>query len=225
VDDTFYLRQLRAGRDFARGDQAAGQMANFVYLVGDKARRECVVVDPAWDVRGIIDAAKTDGMKVTGALVTHYHPDHVGGPMFGLHVQGLTQLLAENPCAIHVHEAEAEYVKKVTGVSDTDLTKHASGDKVLAGDVEIELLHTPGHTPGSMCFRCRNALIAGDTLFLQGCGRTDLPGGDGPTLMRSLTERLMTLPDDLVLYPGHEYGGTSAPMSWVKQNNPVLRRR
>lgn len=226
MDDTFYVRQLRAGRDFALGDPAAGQMANFVYLVGDRAKRECVVVDPAWDVRGILDAAKGDGMKVTGALVTHYHPDHVGGSLFGnMHVEGLTTLLALNPCPIHCHEAEAHGVKKVTGLADTDLTRHVGGDKVAAGDVELEFVHTPGHTPGSSCFRCKQALVAGDTLFLTSCGRVDLPGGDPEEMRKSLTQRLMSLPDDLVVYPGHAYGGDSAPLGWVKQNNPMMRRR
>ncbi len=225
MDDTFYVRQLRAGRDFALGNQAAGQMANFVYLVGDKVKRECVVIDPAWDVRGILDAAKTDGMKVTGALVTHYHPDHIGGSLFGkMHVEGLTTLLALNPCPIHCHEAEAHGVKKVTSLSDSDLTKHVGGDKVSAGDVELEFVHTPGHTPGSSCFRCKQALVAGDTLFLTSCGRVDLPGGDPEEMRKSLTQRLMSLPDDLVVYPGHAYGGESAPLGWVKQNNPMMRR-
>lgn len=226
MDDTFYVRQLRAGRDFAVGDAAAGQMANFVYLVGDRVKRECVVVDPAWDVRGILDAAKGDGMKVTGALVTHYHPDHIGGSLFGnMHVEGLTTLLALNPCPIHCHEAEAHGVKKVSGVADTDLVRHVGGDKVAAGAVELEFVHTPGHTPGSSCFRCKQALVAGDTLFLTSCGRVDLPGGDPEEMRKSLTQRLMALPDDLVVYPGHAYGGDSAQLGWVKQNNPMMRRR
>lgn len=225
MDDTLYLRQLRAGRDFAVGDRSAGQMANFVYLVGDKHKRECVVVDPAWDVQGIVDVATRDGMKITAALVTHYHPDHVGGSLFGqLHVEGLTKLLAVNPCPIHCHEAEAFGVRRVTGLAETDLVKHVSGDTIAAGDVAIELLHTPGHTPGSSCFRCRDALVAGDTLFLTSCGRVDLPGGDPAEMQRTLSQRIMALPDDLVLYPGHEYGGQSAPMAWVKKNNPVLQR-
>jgi hydroxyacylglutathione hydrolase len=222
--DAFYLRQLKAGRDFAVADRVAAQMVNFAYLVGDRAKGECLVVDPAWDVDGIVAAANADGMRITGALVTHYHPDHVGGAMFGMNVQGLARLLAINPCPVHVHSAEAHGVRKVTGLSATDLVEHASGDRIVAGDVEVELLHTPGHTPGSSCFRCRSALIAGDTLFLQGCGRVDLPGGDADEMRRTLSTRLATLPDDLVLYPGHDYGKQpSAPMGEVKRTNPVFR--
>lgn len=224
MDEPLYLRQLRAGRDFAQADAIAGQMANFVYLVGDRAKGECLVVDPAWDVDGVLEAAAADDMRVVGALVTHYHPDHVGGSLFGHEVQGLARLLEKNPCPIHVHEAEAHGVKAVTGVSDADLVKHASGARIRAGDVDVELLHTPGHTPGSSCFRCRGALIAGDTLFLQGCGRVDLPGGDPEEMRRTLTQRLAALPEDLVLYPGHHYGpGTHAPLREVRRTNPALR--
>ena len=97
----------------------------------------------------------------------------------------------------------------MTGVSDSDLHLVSSGDKVKVGDVEVECLHTPGHTAGSQCFRCGQALISGDTLFLEGCGRTDLPGGDVEEMWRTLYERLMKLPSDLVLHPGHDYRAAS----------------
>lgn len=219
-----YLRQLKAGRDFAQQDAAAGSMANFVYLVGDRSSRQCLVVDPAWDVQGILDAASQDDMTVTGALVTHYHPDHVGGPLFGHTVEGLARLLELAPCPVHVHRHEAAGVKFLTGLSDSDLVLHDGGDTVKAGDVEVTLLHTPGHTPGSMCFRCGKALIAGDTLFLQGCGRVDLPGGDIDEMWRTLSQRLASIPGDVTLFPGHDYGSApSAPMAKVRQTNHALR--
>lgn len=218
------LRQLKGGRDFGRADPVAGAMRNFVYLIGDSTTREALVVDPAWDVAGIVDAAAADDLRITGALVTHWHPDHVGGPMMGHDVQGLAQLMATCPVPVHVHKNEAHWVKMMTGLSDADLVRHDSGDRVRVGSIDVECLHTPGHTEGSQCFRCGNALIAGDTLFLEGCGRTDLPGGDPETLWRSLHERLASLPGDTVLYPGHDYGrAPSAPMSSVRENNPVLR--
>lgn len=229
MDDRFYLRQLRAGVDFGRQDPIATQMANFIYLVGDRVARQCLVVDPAWDIAGILAAAGADGMAVVGALVTHYHPDHIGGDLFRYPVEGLPRLLALNPVPIHVHEQEAWGVRRVTGVEDSDLVRHSSGDRVRVGEVEVECLHTPGHTPGSQCFRCGSALIAGDTLFLQGCGRVDLPGGDPEEMRRTLTQRLATLPGDLTLYPGHDYGeeaypqAGSAPLSEVRRRNPVLR--
>lgn len=224
MSDEVYLRQLKAGRDFGRDNPVAAGMQNFVYLVGDPVARTCLVIDPAWDIAGILAVAKADDMEVAGALVTHWHPDHVGGDMFGHDVQGLSSLLALHPCPVHVHRADADMVRMMTGLSRSDLVLRDSGDRVAAGDVEVECLHTPGHTPGSMCFRCGRALLAGDTLFLQGCGRTDLPGGDVDEMWRSLTQRLSTVSDDTVLFPGHDYGhAPSAPLGEVRQTNPLCR--
>jgi glyoxylase-like metal-dependent hydrolase (beta-lactamase superfamily II) len=216
------LKQLLVGRDVGKGNLAGEQMQNFVYLIGDRERGECLVVDPAWDIEGIVAAAGAEGMRVTGALVTHYHPDHVGGSIFGIRIAGLAELMAKNPCKVHVHKQEADGVLKVTGLSESDLVRHAGNDRVAVGDVEVELLHTPGHTPGSQCFRVGDALVSGDTLFLEGCGRVDLPGGDAAEMERTLAERLSKLPDDLVLYPGHAYGGEHAPLSEVRRTNDMI---
>jgi glyoxylase-like metal-dependent hydrolase (beta-lactamase superfamily II) len=224
MDDRRVIHQLRAGRDFARTDPVAAQMANFAYLIGDKVDRTCLIVDPAWDVDGLVAAAHTRGLRPVGALITHYHPDHCGGSMMGFRVQGLTRLLEIAPCPIHCHRAETHGIKVVTGLSDGDLTAHDSGDRVKVGEVEVELLHTPGHTPGSQCFRCGDALVSGDTLFLQGCGRVDLPGGDRDEMFRTVQTRLSTLPDDLTLYPGHDYGSRpSDTLGAVKRTNAIFR--
>ncbi len=185
--DRLYFRQLLAGRDIARTDPVARQMVNFVYLVGDRETGEAVVIDAAYDVAGILDVLAADGMKLTGALATHYHQDHVGGDMMGHGIEGLRELLALDPVPVHVQADEAPWVLRVTGVEASDLVQHEGGDVVMVGDIPIELLHTPGHTPGSQCFFVDNRLVAGDTLFLEGCGRTDLPGGDPALLYRSLT--------------------------------------
>ena len=227
---TLYLRQLLAGRDFGVRDEIATSMQNFVYLIGDLETHECLVVDPAWDVPGIVEYAARDDMKITGALVTHYHPDHVGGSMMGHTIQGLARLIADNPCKAHVHQLEADGVRMVTGLSKSDLVLHESGDRVTVGKVEIELLHTPGHTPGSQCFRVgegrdaeHGALVAGDTLFLRGCGRVDLPGGDPKAMYETLTQRLSSLPGAMTLLPGHAYGGEQAPLADVRRDNPTLQ--
>jgi glyoxylase-like metal-dependent hydrolase (beta-lactamase superfamily II) len=222
---SFYLKQLLVGREVGKRSVVGRQMQNFVYLVGDRDSRECVAVDPAWDVEGVLDAARDDEMRVTGALCTHYHPDHVGGRLFGFGIEGLAELLEKNPCKLHVHRLEGDGIRRVTGVSESDLSRHDSGDKLRVGEIEIEWLHTPGHTPGSSCFRVKDALIAGDTLFLQGCGRVDLPGGDREEMRRTLTERLASLPDTIVLYPGHAYGGEHAPLSEVRRINPAFPPR
>jgi glyoxylase-like metal-dependent hydrolase (beta-lactamase superfamily II) len=217
-----YFKQLLAGRDIGRGDPIATQMQNFVYLIGDKESGECVVVDPAWAVDDLVDLVEQEDMKLVGALATHYHPDHVGGTMYGLTVEGLPRLMERAPCKVHAHKLEVPGIRKVTGLDESDFVKHDSGDKVKVGDIEIELLHTPGHTPGSLCFRLKSALVAGDTLFLQGCGRVDLPGGDPEEMYHTLTQRLSTLPGDTMLYPGHAYGGEQADMDTVRRTNQYM---
>lgn len=223
MSDRLHIRQLRAGRDFAIGDRVAAQMANFVYLIGDAETRECLVVDPAWDIDGIVEAAGSEGFAITGALVTHHHPDHVGGPLFGHDIDGLPKLLARVDVPVHVHKVEAPWVQAVTGIEPGDMVLHDHGDVVTVGAVEVECLHTPGHTPGSLCFRCQGALVSGDTVFLQGCGRTDFPGGDAEEMWRTLNQRLKSLPGDLRLYAGHDYGQVpSATLDEVRASNPVL---
>jgi glyoxylase-like metal-dependent hydrolase (beta-lactamase superfamily II) len=223
--DRLYFRQLLAGRDVARNDPLARQMVNFVYLIGDRETREALVVDPAYDVAGILAVAAADDMRVTGALVTHYHPDHVGGEMMGYRIAGVDDLLEQNPVPIHVQDDEAPWVQRVTGASTSDLVRHHGGDVVEVGGVRVELIHTPGHTPGSQCFFVDGRyLVSGDTLFLEGCGRTDLPGGDAAMLYESLTQRLAKVPDDAVLFPGHLYSPEpSATMGETRQWNFVFK--
>ncbi|HSB08255.1 MAG TPA: MBL fold metallo-hydrolase [Blastocatellia bacterium] len=216
-----YIRQLLAGREFAATDNFAKQMANFVYLIGDDAKKVCMIVDPAWDIPGIVDVAEREGMKVIGALVTHYHPDHIGGNIFGHNIAGLGELLASCPVKVHVNEIESEGVRRVAGLSNSDLEKHRSGDDVVIGDVKVKLLHTPGHTPGSQCFLAGSALVSGDTLFIGGCGRVDLPGGNPEDMYRSLTEVLARLPEETVLFPGHNYA--AKPVSTIGEENEVNR--
>src|SRR3989442_376507 len=126
-----YIRQLLAGRDFATEDYFATQMANFVYLIGDDEQRVCMVVDPAWDIPGIIEFSDREGMQLAAALVTHYHPDHVGGHIFGHDIAGLADFVSTKSVKVHVNEIESEGVKQVTGLSDSDLEKHRGGDDIL----------------------------------------------------------------------------------------------
>ena len=144
-----YFKQLLSGRDFATDDQLAQQMVNFVYLIGDKLTRECMIIDPAYAVEELLSVAEQDGMKVVGALATHYHPDHVGGSMMGANIDGIATLLSKVDIPIHVQELEAQWVMRTTGVSADHLHQHQPGDIVKVGDIEICLVHTPGHTPGS----------------------------------------------------------------------------
>ena len=221
---TIAFRQLLAGRDFATDDPVARQMVNFAYVIGDRDRGEAVLVDPAYGVRELVDLVEQDGLRVTGALVTHWHPDHCGGDLMGYPIQGLAELLATRAVPIHAQRDEAEWIRRTTGVSANDLVLHDSGDTVAVGDVPITLVHTPGHTPGSQCFVVDGRLVSGDTLFLDGCGRTDLPGADPDEMYFSLTQRLATVPDDTVLYPGHLYSPEpAAPLGDVRRRNYVFR--
>ncbi len=198
---TLYLKQLEVG-----------PMQNFVYLIGDRAKRECVMVDPAWDVRRALEEAAKDEMKVTGALVTHAHFDHVNG---------LGDFLKQVKGKIYCQRDEAEFLKSWR----SDLKPMESGEKLAVGDIEITFLHTPGHTPGSQCFLAENKLVSGDTLFIQACGRCDLPGGNPEQMYYSL-KRLAELDENTVLYPGHNY--SDEPTSTIGQEkrwNPYLQKQ
>jgi glyoxylase-like metal-dependent hydrolase (beta-lactamase superfamily II) len=223
AQDRLYFRQLLSGRDIAVTDMMAKQMVNFIYLIGDRETGEAVVVDPAYDPQGIVDVAEADGMRITGALATHHHVDHVGGSMMGFGVPGLAELLDIVQVPVHVQADEAEFVQKTTGVEAGDMVSHSSGDRLEVGAIGIELIHTPGHTPGSQCFYVDECLVAGDTLFLDGCGRTDLPGGDPLEIYYSITQRLARIPDQAVLFPGHLYSPQpSASMGDTREHNYVF---
>ena len=162
-----YLRQMELG-----------PMQNFVYLVGDREAGECVVVDPAWEIDTIVRTAEADGVRITGALVTHTHQDHVGGSLadWGMpgRIPGVEELLDRVRAKVYVHRAEREFLRGF----GSDLVQVESATDLAVGRFTITFIHTPGHTPGSQCFLVDGRLVSGDTLFIRACGRTDLPGGD-----------------------------------------------
>ena len=211
-DDAIYLKQMELG-----------PMQNFVYLVGDPVARECVVVDPAWEIDTIVDTARADDMTITGALVTHTHQDHVGGSLesWGMpgRIPGVEELLARVPAKVYVHKAEREFLRGF----GSDLVKVDNHDTLQVGRLTLTFLHTPGHTPGSQCFLVDGRLVSGDTLFIRACGRTDLPGSDPTEMYYSLTQRLAALPDATVLLPGHNYGGSTSTIGDEKRHNAFMR--
>ncbi len=197
-----YLRQMELG-----------PMQNFVYLIGCPVKKEAALIDPGWDSGKILAEAERDGMKITSILVSHAHFDHVNV---------LHELLAETDAKVYLNKEEVPFLK----VPKANLKPSSSGDKIAIGEIEIELIHTPGHTPGSQCFRVGGSLISGDTLFINACGRTDLPGGDPEQMYYSLTQRLSRLPDDTILYPGHNYADRpTSTFSDEKRNNPFLQHQ
>jgi hydroxyacylglutathione hydrolase len=198
-----------------------GPMQNYVYLIGSTETGKAAVVDAAWEIDTILKIAKQDEMEITHAFVTHTHPDHVGGGFAGMEIDGVTELLEKCKAKVVVHKAEAEFIK---GLSSSDMIKTDNGDKVDLGGIEVQLMHTPGHTPGSQCFLVDNRVVSGDTLFIDACGRVDFPGGNPEQMYYSLTQKLMALPDDMILFPGHNYAPLKhATMAEQKKTNPYLK--
>ena len=197
-------------------------MANFVYLAGDADTREVFLVDPAWQIDTIFRIAEEENLKITGALVTHGHYDHMNG---------IDELLERADVPVYANAEEVSFTDSLSAHGESlfgrfpssNTKKVRSGDRLKIGSVELTFLHTPGHTPGSQCILAGNHLISGDTLFVRGCGRSDLPGGDPEKLYESLTQKLAKLPDETVLYPGHFYADVPiSKMKDEKTGNPYL---
>jgi glyoxylase-like metal-dependent hydrolase (beta-lactamase superfamily II) len=220
-----YFRQWLSGVSFAQRDPIADQMVNFAYAIGDAETHEAVLVDPAYDVGALLDLLDADGMTCIGVVATHYHADHVGGSLFGVTIEGIAALLARSDLPVHVQAAEAPWIVRTTGVDDA-LVRHEPGDVVRVGGVAVELLHTPGHTPGSQCLLVDGRLVTGDTLFLDGCGRTDLPGSDPAEMYDTLTRRLSRIDDGTLVFPGHRYSPEpSLTMGETRARNVALAPR
>ncbi len=198
-----YVRQL-----------ALGSMKNFVYLVGAPGARETAVIDPAWDVPAIFAAAAADGRDITAAVVSHHHFDHING---------LPELLERADVPVYAQKAELDFAEA--------LQEHRSavkpvgpGDVVKVGPLELKLIHTPGHTPGSQCVYCGGALVSGDTVFVNACGRCDFPGGSAEQMFDSLHRVLGGLPGETVLYPGHDYGDVPvSSLAREREKNPYFQ--
>jgi hydroxyacylglutathione hydrolase len=210
VNSSLYFKQIEIG-----------PMQNYVYLIGSTETHKVAVVDAAWEIDTILKIAKQDEMEITHAFVTHTHPDHVGGGFAGMEIDGVMELLEKCKVKVVVHKAEAEFLK---GLSSSDMIKSENGDKIDVGGVEIQLMHTPGHTPGSQCFLVDGRVVSGDTMFIDACGRVDFPGGNAEQMYYSLTQKLAALPDDTILFPGHNYAALPhATLGEQKKTNPYLR--
>ena len=184
-----------------------GYMQNFAYLVGDENTRLAAVVDPAWDIDRILAIVKRYNLRIIFAINTHAHPDHTSGN---------SELVKATGAKVLAHETSR--LKKDIGVKESD-TLHV-------GSLELKFIHTPGHSPDSMSVLVNGKLMTGDTLFVGECGRTDLPGGSSEQLHDSLFNKLMKLPDEVEVYPGHDYGAKPhSTIGYERTHNYVLKPR
>ncbi len=199
-------------------------MANYAYALCDEATRACLLVDPAWHPLELVALLEDGQWRVEGCVLTHFHADHAGGRLFGtLAVAGVAELLAERDLPIHAQADEIAWLCNGTGLEPGAFVAHRPGDVLACGAGEVVLVHTPGHTPGSQCLFSGDNLLTGDTLFLDGCGRSDLPGGDPHALHDSLTRRLRGIPGATRVYVGHAYARDRfATMDELRARNAVL---
>ena len=188
-----------------------GPWDNFLYFVGDKAARQVAVVDPAWDAQTILDEAARLDVEIAHILCTHSHFDHV---------DQVPALLEKLDIPVHMLGEEIDF----SGFSCENLIRHSPGDTLQIGEhVEIAMMHTPGHTPGSVSYRLRDGIVTGDTLFVQGCGRCDFVGGDPEVMYATLRALLDKLPLEIRIYPGHNYGPTpTSTLDEELENNPYF---
>src|SRR5574337_12810 len=213
MSHTLYLKQIELG-----------EMANYVYLIGSTRTKEAAVIDPAWEIDRIVKLAQVDEMRLTHILVTHTHPDHLGGKLFTLQIQGVAELLERVDAKVVVHKTEAGHLTPLAG---SNIKRVDHGDTLNLGDITVTIIHTPGHTPGSQCFLVQDRLVTGDTLFIGSCGRVDLPGSSPEQMYDSLTNRVMRLDDQTVVLPGHNYaaGRTSSSIGEARKKNRFAQCR
>lgn len=176
-----------------------GMIGTNCYIVKDTATGKGCVIDPGDEADRVIAAVKESGMELTAIFLTHGHYDHTGA------VAGLTAAFPDVPVYLHDADYDLGLAKRGAAMPDVGRRTHSfgEGDVLKVGELTFEVLHTPGHTPGSVTLKCENVLFTGDTLFAGSMGRTDFPGGSDEAIFTSL-KRLAQLPGDYQVCPGHE---------------------
>jgi hydroxyacylglutathione hydrolase len=191
-------------------------------VIGDESTREAIVIDPGADIERVLDTVRHHGLKVKQILITHGHIDHVGGAMKLKHATGAPILMNKNDAGqLQMLDMQAAWIGMVPPGAITVDASLDEATTIKAGGIQATVLHTPGHTEGSTCiyFPAEKKLIAGDTLFAGSIGRTDLPGGNYDKIMNSLHERVLVLPEDVTVIPGH---GPATTIAEEKETNPFL---
>lgn len=202
-----------------------GNMQVFAYLIGCEQTGQAVVIDPAGNEREIFDHAAKNGLKIVKIVNTHAHPDHTCGNKLMKELTGAPIVIHQIE-APHMASAQALQFAKMLGCAGSPPADETmiDGDVISVGkEISLRVLHTPGHSPGSVSLYVPGHVFTGDTLFVGGVGRSDLPGGSWGVMSKSIKERILTLPDDTIVWPGHHYGVT--PHSTVKQEretNPFV---
>lgn len=187
-----------------------GPMENFIYLVEDIETGRTAVVDPAWEPKTILVYAARHNLTISDILLTHSHHDHINA---------IGDILEVYDAQLHLTHAEAKF----WGQTELRPSLHYGGDILALGETQIEIMHTPGHTPGSACYKTQNQLITGDTMFVFGCGRCDMAGGDPNQMYETLNKITSSLPGDTRVLPGHNYATQpTATLKEQKQGNPFL---
>lgn len=187
-----------------------GNMQNFSYLIGDEKSREAAIVDPGWETKKILEISRKHDLEVKYIFVTHSHYDHI---------DAIKEIVDATGALVFVHINDSEEIKNrgIKKIKTVD-----EGDEINIGKVKVKVLHTPGHTQGSVCYLAGNKLVTGDTLFVGNVGRTDLPGGDPWVLSESL-KRLKKLDEKMEVYPGHDYGSRKhSTIGHEKKHNPHM---
>lgn len=187
-----------------------GPMQNYQYFIGCAQTRQVALIDPAWDVDRIFDEAESDQLTIRMILLTHGHFDHT---------EGIPAILKKIDIPVMISADEAPFYLPDCKNLQT-LHDH---QRITVGNIQLECLSTPGHSPGCMCFQCGDILLTGDTLFINGCGRCDLPGGNAEAMYHTLYDIIFKLPDTTQIYPGHRYGPlATSTLGTQRSSNPYL---
>ena len=187
-----------------------GNMQNFSYIIGDEESKECAVIDAGWEAEKLVEIAKNKGLEIKYILLTHNHYDHINS---------LPKLFELTNAKIIVHENDANAIENL-GIPYKTVK---AGDKITVGKLKIKVLHTPGHTPGSVCFIVENKIFTGDMLFVEAIGRVDLAGGNIEDMYNSL-QKLKELDNEIEVCPGHDYGSKKrSTIAYEKENNAYMK--
>ncbi len=198
-------------------------MAVCCYIVACEKTKKAAIIDPGGDEDKILSEVKKMGVSVEYIIATHGHPDHVCGNRRMQQATG-AKIVMHEADALFFGRPEVEKYFSMLGLEPSppaDL-KVAEGDEITIGEVKLKVLHTPGHTPGGMCLYNAPDLITGDTLFVGGLGRTDFPGGSHEALLTSIRTKLLVLPGETIVWPGHGYGGHKSTLGEEKRVNPFI---